>query len=179
MKSLRMLGIATAIALSVNSVHAIIPVQETEYVFVETGGTAGFSGALFLDSSSSTGGSLSDINMSQSYIDTPDFDFTLNQAMNLVSTPTFAWNSSAITSMDITGEFIDGLDTESFTLTPTEISEVTVVNMNPLDPMGAGNWTNSVNITAVPDTASTALMFGIVGACFAPVRRYFARNRRG
>ncbi|HEX4122734.1 MAG TPA: hypothetical protein VH619_19130 [Verrucomicrobiae bacterium] len=179
MKNFGSLILAATFALSANYARAIIPVSTpTEYVFVPAAGsTPGFGGALFLDNNSSDGGSLSDINLSESFLDTPNFDFNLSQVSDLsLNGVTFSWNNATITSMDMTGEFFGPGASELFTNTPTEISELTT---SFADPGGNGMWVNANSLTSsVPDTGSTALMFSIAGVCVPAVRRYFKRNRR-
>jgi hypothetical protein len=174
MKTITVLSIAASLILSASAAHAIIPVTYPYgYVFQETGGDP-FSGELFLDQSSSVSGTSSDVSPS-SFIDTPNFNFTLSQTEWSV-TGTFSWNASMITSMDLTGSYETpvegGYDVESFTLTDGGITETTTFfQQQPTDPGASGAW-----VMGVPDTASTALMLGIVGGAIGMARRRFGRK---
>jgi len=170
MKNITVLSIAASLIVSANVAHADYPYG---YVFQETSGDP-FSGELFLDQSSSSSGTSSDVS-SSSFIDTPDFNFTLSQTEWSV-TGTFSWNASIITSMDLTGSYetpvAGGFDIENFTLTDGGITETTTFfGQQPTDPTGNGAW-----VSGVPDTASTALMLGVASGGMGMVRRRFGRK---
>jgi hypothetical protein len=166
--------------------------SEFQYVF-ESSSSAGFplsdwGGSLFLDSSSSPsdGGSLSDINMTESFLRTPYGTFYLDESMNVaigdisrVPVP-FSWSPTTITSMDITG-FVQlneggniGVIDYSWQITASYIE------IQQPDPLANGQW-----VASVPDSASTAILISLAAAglrVFANFSRFrqlaMARPRR-
>jgi hypothetical protein len=164
------LTIATVLALGAsNSVRA----GEFEYLFVSApasptnpndGSPIGdWGGALFLDSSSSAGGALGDINLSESYVDTSYGDFYLDDpsiAANggLSLNAPFIWDSTGIVSMDIRG-LVDFAATGgieyAFRITDSEI------HIENPDPTDLGAW------VAVPDGGSSGCMLGLASAGLA------------
>jgi hypothetical protein len=155
------------------SVRASLP--EYQYVF-EPSSSDGFplsdwGGSLFLDSSSSPsgGGSLSDINMTASFLQTPYGSYHLNQTedvaiRSILGLPVpFTWSPATITSMDITG-FVQlneggsiGIVDYAWAITASAIQ------IQQPDPFANGVWV--ANLPAgVPDSASTALLAGLAAA---------------
>jgi hypothetical protein len=159
---------------------------EYEYIFVSDPATpsnpndgspiSDWGGALFLDSGSSAGGSLGDINLSESYINTSYGDFSLADpsiAANggLTLNAPFTWNSAGITSMDIRG-LVDFAATGGieypFRITDSEI------HIETPDPTDLGSW------VAAPDATSTGWLLGMVGAGLASIQRFGRKPvRRG
>ena len=155
------------------SVHAITPVSpEYEYVFVplstDDGSSLGsWGGELFLDAPMSTGGSLSDINMGDSFLVTPYGSFYLSQSSqeSITAGVPFTWIPTTITSMDITG------------LGPLSVPDAweitqTSIGISIPDPTATGVW-----VAAVPDSSSTVGLIGLAmtGLCGFS---YFSRTRR-
>jgi hypothetical protein len=156
------------------SVRAQSP--EYEYVFVPTSTTDGsplgdWSGGLFLDSSTSPpgGGSVSDINDSLSWLQTPFGVFNFDAATFLaprgtngpLPIPPIFWNASGITSMDIGG--LVTLDEGSLGDLEYEFlmtdSSIQIEALDPLNSTAYGQW-----VVGVPDSASTALLISLAGA---------------
>ena len=137
-----------------------------EYEYV--GGGAGFGGQLFLDASSGTGGSLSDI-LSGS-ITTPFWGTIALEANRVYSFSPLSWNSAAITAMNIEWSVAIAGNSPSGLLASTGVSGgVSYVHayysgMAPLPP-GNNQFNNAGHWVSVPDAAGTAGMFliGLAG----------------
>jgi len=130
-------------------------------------------GKLFLDSSSSTNGMLSDVNQSESSVTTPYGTFYLADGSFVTSKPPFTWTPAGITSMDIYGEGplnVNG----SLDVWQIEASYIYIALPDPKEPQVAGVW---VPFTAVPDSASTALLIGLAAAGLAGFG-HFSRKRQ-
>ena len=120
-------------------------------------------GELFLDSPTSLGGSLSDIDLSRSWFQTSDGTFNLDDpTITMTLNGLFTWDTLAITSMNITGN-VQG---SAFTL------DDSFIFIQPPDPQDNGQW-----LAAAPDAGSTAWLVGLAGAGLAGFAR-FNRNRR-
>lgn len=161
------------------SVHAV----EYKYIFVPSSTSDGtplneWGGALFLDAPMSAGGSLADIDQSDSVLKTPYGSYTLASSSDVaigteivgnsrVPVP-FTWNASTITSMDVTG--FGPLTDKEGSVYQWQITQTTVeIGLN--DPTANGVW-----IASVPDAFSTAMLGGLAVAglwafgCFAQTR---------
>jgi hypothetical protein len=92
---------AFALMLMVFTTMSFARAISFEYDWVTA--TSGFSGKIFLDASSNSNGSVSDVDLANSFITTPDgtFSFTTYDPFN--SSSPLIWNSTQITSMDIEG----------------------------------------------------------------------------
>jgi hypothetical protein len=150
------------------SVHAR---GEYKYIFVplstsDGSPTSDWGGALFLDAPMSAGGSVSDINQSESVLKTIYGSFDLASSSDVgigtkiiggfrVPVP-FTWNASTITSMDITG-FGPLKDAEG-SVYGWQITQSSI-EIGLTDPTAFGSW-----VASVPDTASTALLIGLAAA---------------
>jgi hypothetical protein len=127
-------------------------------------------GILDLDASSSSGGSLSDINETDSYLKTPFGTFALSQSTDIISHGPLTWNSAAIENMDITGIVTLGKVTGyDWTITADSL---TIQAPDPLSPQASGPWFRTVS-----DSTSTALLIGLAvsGLC---AFEYLGRNRQ-
>lgn len=134
-------------------------------------------GSLFLYEPMSLGGSVTDIDQSDSFLQTslvPSFFLKQSSgvAIRSVGSPIrvpvpFTWNSATITSMDIVGfeSLTVGAPPYNWEITPTSIS------ISPPDPpvipTATGVWVadGTITVPTVPDTASTIFLagFGIIG----------------
>jgi hypothetical protein len=139
--------------------------------------TSDWGGSLFLYAPMSLGGSVTDIDKSDSFLQTslvPSFFLSQSSgvAIRSVGSPIkvpvpFTWNSATITSMDIIGfqSLTVGGPPYDWEITPTSIS------ISPPDPptvpMATGLWVadGTITVPGVPDTASTIILagFGIIG----------------
>jgi hypothetical protein len=162
------------------SVRAITP--EYKYVFVpsaiqntttdpflnsEWGGTLNLDAPMNL-----TGGSISDIDLGASSLQTPFGSFSLSyssppnsppviQSVGGVPVP-FTWTTSLITSMNITGA---GPLNVSGSLYSWQITQSSIeIGLN--DPTVVGAWVASgtSGVPGVPDSTSTALLIGLAAA---------------
>jgi hypothetical protein len=173
-----MAGLTSAI-----SVRARLP--EHQYVFEPSSTASGYplsdwGGSLFLDFSSSPpgGGSLSDINMSDSFLRTPYGSFYLDQSMDVAigsvsSVPVpFTWTPTIITSMDITGYVPlnegDNIGVIYYTWQITD----SYIQIEQPDPMALGPW-----VAGVPDSTSTAILIGLAAAGLCAFGN-FSRSRQ-
>jgi hypothetical protein len=78
-----------------------------EYDWVSSANVLGYSGKIFFDTSSDANGSLSNIDLTNSFITTPDGTFFFangNFAFGPTQIGTLSWNGSQILAMDIQGE---------------------------------------------------------------------------
>jgi hypothetical protein len=155
------------------SVRASIPEYDPEYQYVfEPSSSDGFplsewGGSLFLDSSSSPsgGGSLSDIDMSDSFLRTPYGSFYLDESVSVtirdilgVPVP-FNWNPTTITSMGITGSVqLNEGGTIGVVDYAWQITDSYIQIQQP-DPLANGKW-----VAGVPDSVSTAFLIGLAAA---------------
>jgi hypothetical protein len=160
------------LALTAVCSAATIAKTEYPYMFTPSSPSDGWGGELFLDSSSSPsgyipsalpsgvsplvyflgGGSLYDINQSESWLQTPYGFFNLDQTTDLsLNGVPFTWNPSRITSIDLTGEVTLGGTLYSWSVTPDPITIGGLTSP-------AGSW------NAIPDFASTALLMGLAAA---------------
>ena len=176
------LALASAI-----SVRAVTPVEpEYGYVFVSDPASSvtplnpsdypnstptQWGGELFLYSSSSVSGSLLDIDLSRSWVETEYGSFYLNDpsiGSSMSLSGSFTWTASEITSMDITG--VVTLDSFGYDWYIAD----SYVAANIEDPLpgnsDTGQW------VAAPDSAATALLIALAAAGLCGFE-YFSRNR--
>ena len=166
---------------------SVCTASEYKYVFVPSSTTDGtpladWGGALFLDAPMSSGGSLTDIDQSDSFLKTEYGSFYLDQssdvAIHSVGNPKvavpFTWTASTvitpgtITSMDITG--FGPLKDKQGSVYGWEITQDSL-EIGLTDPTANGMW-----VAAVPDFASTAFLIGLAGAGLCGFG-YFSRIR--
>jgi hypothetical protein len=141
------------------SVHA----QEYKYIFVpastDLGSLSQWGGALFLDAPLSAGGSIGDIDESDSFLKTPfgTFDLTGTGAAIQGAVP-FTWSPSTITTMDIAGS-VDLATDDQWQITQTSVG---ITLPDPQTPEATGVW-----VASVPDSGSTAVLIGLAafGLC--------------
>jgi hypothetical protein len=166
---MKMLAFATCALLALaGSVSARATTPEYTYVFVPSPPSSDWGGELFLDSAFSPlgGGSLSDINMSESWLRTPFGSFYLDDSTDVINRlhgpPGFTWNATAITSMDITGAVslyeASLLGDRPYEWNITD-SSASIQQLDPYNIFSAGQW-----VAAVPDSASTAFLLGLAAA---------------
>jgi hypothetical protein len=151
------------------SIHA----QEFKYIFVPSSTDLGslnqWGGALFLDAPMSVGGSISDIDESDSFLKTPfgTFDLTGTGAAIKGAVP-FTWSASIITSMNIAGS-VDLATDDQWQITQTSVG---ITLPDPQTPEATGVW-----VASVPDSGSTAVLIGLA-ACGLCGFNYFSRSRK-
>jgi hypothetical protein len=151
------------------SVHA----QEYKYIFVpastDLGSLSDWGGALFLNAPMSAGGSVGDINESDSYLKTPygTFDLVGTGAAIKHSVP-FTWSTSTILTMDIAGSVSLASD-DQWEITQTSVG---ITLPDPETPEAIGTW-----VASVPDSGSTAVLIGMT-ACGLCGFSYFSRSRQ-
>ncbi len=180
-------SIATSSLLATNHAHATVasgpPPAEYIYQFTSDTSGDGFGAELYFLEPQNASGSVSDIDLNNSYIDTPNGNFSLAGGIEvpflidvgpISQNGTLSWNSSGITSMDLSGETTalffgvypdGGLDWE---ITPTNISETPFSDEPSIieaDPSANGSWTY-VGST-VPDGFNTGLIFAGVASILA------------
>lgn len=94
-------AIAFLLSLTVSRAHAVTLFP---YEYDWTSNNAGFTGKIFFDASSNAHGSLSDIDLANSFFTTPATTYYLSDSFSGTSlSGTLSWNPSQITSMNISG----------------------------------------------------------------------------
>lgn len=146
-----------------------------------TGGTAGYSGTIILDSNSNSSGSISDIVSGQ--ITTPQGTYVFDPTKVFYSLVPFAWNPSQITSMWIDwnqgvtgwagfGENYQGPATPNFVgsgpVQDPALSSTWAVDFT-------GSWTAASFASSVPDGGATIALLGGALIALAALRRRISK----
>jgi hypothetical protein len=160
---------AVALSLTVTRANA-----DQEYVW--TGGAAGYSGTIILDSNSNPAGSISDIVSGQ--ITTPSGTFDFDPTTIAYSQPAFDWNPSQITDMWIDWFALSYTFEAGFGENISNTGENFVgsyeypsTNDYLLDVSGSWKASNS----SVPDATTTSALLGGALVSLTALRRRFAR----
>lgn len=180
--SFGVLGVCAALLSIASSAHATISVggTATEYGYQFTPPTAnGFGGELYFKEAQNASGSVSDIDLNNSYLTTPDGGFNLSLSYfflgvtytgPITQVGTLSWNPTAITSMNLSGEtaaYLFGIfETESinWSITPSNMCE-TPTYYYPFpatepDPFSGGVWdfAGTITVASTPDHVNSALL---------------------
>lgn len=157
-------GIA-AIALVI-SVTSYTYATSFPFEYDWTGALSGYGGKIFLDTSSNLSGSISDIDLANSYITTPDGTFIFANADVVPASlmGPFTWDSTQILTMDI-----QGVQTVGPNLTASWEAQANLISDSEFAfnevPVGSsaetGFWMAASTLVApVPDTGNAAVLFG-------------------
>jgi hypothetical protein len=129
------------------------------YEYDWSSNTSGFSGKIFFDAPSNSNGSLSDIDLGNSFIGMPDGTYHFTDTFTPLSlTGTLSWSASSITSMNISGASAFFIFAIRWTASTHDISDEYLAFG--IFPVGGnsdhGNWVAAGSQgNSVPDTGST------------------------
>ncbi len=146
------LAIVLACCFAVDKVQAQFPFE-----YDWTTNTPGFSGKIFLDSSSNANGSLANMDLAQSFITTPDGTFHFQPFAPTLLGP-LVWNSSFITSMNISGyQVFNDMFSGLIQVRNNDINDqIILFDIEPFREAGdTGSWLAAFRTSAVPEGSSS------------------------